>query len=339
MKCRANAAVATAILLSGVLLPRAVSAKEAGSPIKGHHRSQLAIGQQDVQKLHRSSALVRKVPASLTELGGASEGDLESTDDLKAADAASRRRPRGVLPDMASGIKLLSMGITSSSQLNPMSWKHSEKVVFKDGIASIPQGGYIVSKFLLHRPTVVEAKIKSDAEAGVIAMSVFAEDGGASATYTLATGFGEDANKARFMPGDVQADMETDNNVEWQTVQFQLGESSTRVLLDDSVVNQNESSDVSRSEGYIRFMADSQPMQVKDVKWRLNCRWSEWQDSECSVSCGEGMMKRTRRVLQEATFGGAPCAGEAMSHEKCHIASCKEPVKPTEAPEEPAGVD
>mmetsp|Transcript_16815 Transcript_16815/g.32801 ORF Transcript_16815/g.32801 Transcript_16815/m.32801 type:complete len:1225 (-) Transcript_16815:186-3860(-) len=51
--------------------------------------------------------------------------------------------------------------------------------------------------------------------------------------------------------------------------------------------------------------------------------WSEW--SACSRSCGQGVQKRTRTVIQPAQFGGAAC-GELSQERICSSTQCPPPT-------------
>eukprot|EP00931_Biecheleriopsis_adriatica_P067902 TRINITY_DN41956_c0_g1_i1.p1 TRINITY_DN41956_c0_g1~~TRINITY_DN41956_c0_g1_i1.p1 ORF type:complete len:1640 (-),score=239.78 TRINITY_DN41956_c0_g1_i1:105-5024(-) len=56
---------------------------------------------------------------------------------------------------------------------------------------------------------------------------------------------------------------------------------------------------------------------------RADCQlsfWSEW--SECSARCGEGSSKRSRRVVSQASAGGAACEGSLSEMKMCKSAGC-----------------
>ncbi|XP_035664469.1 SCO-spondin-like [Branchiostoma floridae] len=58
----------------------------------------------------------------------------------------------------------------------------------------------------------------------------------------------------------------------------------------------------------------------------INCidcivsQWTMWES--CSRTCGVGVAKRTRTVLQEAGDGGLPCEGPYMESQTCFVESC-----------------
>ena len=67
----------------------------------------------------------------------------------------------------------------------------------------------------------------------------------------------------------------------------------------------------------------------------IDCQWSTWNNwSLCSKSCGNGIRKRTREILEEALFGGAECQiglsyeysnnqqDQSLEIEKCHLGDC-----------------
>lgn len=67
----------------------------------------------------------------------------------------------------------------------------------------------------------------------------------------------------------------------------------------------------------------------------IDCELSEWAEwTTCSKSCGVGWQARMRRVMQEAKFGGRPCAPAEIYNEglvvrqtqPCNQESCDDPV-------------
>ncbi|CAE7889731.1 SPON1, partial [Symbiodinium microadriaticum] len=67
----------------------------------------------------------------------------------------------------------------------------------------------------------------------------------------------------------------------------------------------------------------------------IDCELSEWAEwTSCSKSCGTGWQARMRRVIQEAMFGGRPCAPEYLDNhglvvrqtQPCNQESCDSPV-------------
>eukprot|EP00927_Polykrikos_kofoidii_P025126 TRINITY_DN22641_c0_g1_i1.p1 TRINITY_DN22641_c0_g1~~TRINITY_DN22641_c0_g1_i1.p1 ORF type:complete len:1546 (-),score=165.39 TRINITY_DN22641_c0_g1_i1:161-4675(-) len=56
---------------------------------------------------------------------------------------------------------------------------------------------------------------------------------------------------------------------------------------------------------------------------RVNCALSEWAEwSACSRTCGEGLRRRSRRVMEGATGGGIPCLGSLKEAGVCSTQSC-----------------
>ena len=55
----------------------------------------------------------------------------------------------------------------------------------------------------------------------------------------------------------------------------------------------------------------------------VDCRWSmfsEW--SQCSKSCGWGVKKSERKIIQISSHGGKDCEGQATRTEKCNNQPC-----------------
>ena len=48
--------------------------------------------------------------------------------------------------------------------------------------------------------------------------------------------------------------------------------------------------------------------------------WSEWEDGECSVTCGTGQMMRTRNCNNPE--GGEDCVGEPVETVSCNKDPC-----------------
>merc|ERR1711981_622977 len=42
----------------------------------------------------------------------------------------------------------------------------------------------------------------------------------------------------------------------------------------------------------------------------VDCKWNEWVSGDCSVTCGDGVLTKTR-TFEEEQFGGQPCEGES----------------------------
>ena len=58
----------------------------------------------------------------------------------------------------------------------------------------------------------------------------------------------------------------------------------------------------------------------------VSCLWSGYSVwSDCSGSCGTGVRRRTRRVLQEALNGGSECVGDEEETEDCPLPDCPPP--------------
>jgi len=54
-----------------------------------------------------------------------------------------------------------------------------------------------------------------------------------------------------------------------------------------------------------------------------DCMWSTWTGwSVCTVTCGGGETRRTRRRGQEASAGGLPCIGVATEEDQCNTSPC-----------------
>ena len=49
--------------------------------------------------------------------------------------------------------------------------------------------------------------------------------------------------------------------------------------------------------------------------------WSEWENGECSVTCGDGKLRRTRRKIVEEKNNGA-CTGSDVEDEECNERKC-----------------
>ena len=54
-----------------------------------------------------------------------------------------------------------------------------------------------------------------------------------------------------------------------------------------------------------------------------NCQWSDWTAwSDCSVSCGQGNRSTSRKIKEEAKYGGEKCYGRMQRYERCNDRSC-----------------
>ena len=58
------------------------------------------------------------------------------------------------------------------------------------------------------------------------------------------------------------------------------------------------------------------------VRCPIDGVWREWSSySECSTSCGPGVITRARECV-EPLYGGEPCPGEASETQKCELLKC-----------------
>ena len=49
----------------------------------------------------------------------------------------------------------------------------------------------------------------------------------------------------------------------------------------------------------------------------VDCRWSDWTQGECSVTCGDGVRQNHRFKEQVELYGGARCGGVAAQTKAC----------------------
>ena len=57
---------------------------------------------------------------------------------------------------------------------------------------------------------------------------------------------------------------------------------------------------------------------------QIDCKWGEYSPwSECSKSCGSGIRRRIRVVVQNASIGGKECTGLDKEAEECKILDCR----------------
>ena len=61
-----------------------------------------------------------------------------------------------------------------------------------------------------------------------------------------------------------------------------------------------------------------------ELEQQIDCKWSEYSPwSECSKSCGSGIRRRIRVVVQNASIGGKECTGLDKEAEECKILDCR----------------
>ena len=53
-----------------------------------------------------------------------------------------------------------------------------------------------------------------------------------------------------------------------------------------------------------------------------DCELGDWQEGECSVSCGPGQRVLTRVEIIEEINGGIPCSGDLSKTESCNLKEC-----------------
>ena len=62
-----------------------------------------------------------------------------------------------------------------------------------------------------------------------------------------------------------------------------------------------------------------------------DCKWSAWVDHGCSGTCGEHVMRTTKRIkLQEAANGGQRCRGATKRVMPCNLPQCDDVRIPDE---------
>ena len=49
----------------------------------------------------------------------------------------------------------------------------------------------------------------------------------------------------------------------------------------------------------------------------VDCRWSDWTQGECSVTCGDGVRQNHRFKEQVELYGGGRCEGVAAQTKAC----------------------
>lgn len=281
------------------------------------------------------SAAAERASVSVTLHGGGTAAiarPQESMVELAEAELGASSDPWEEVKSVARVVKTAGAELANPSLVSEK-WVSSKEspAEFDDGVAQVPQGGWIQSKFMLKRPTVVQAQIFSSGPAGGITMTVFSKDHEGQDAYSLTTGHGDENNEVKAIAGPgledtkISSDIISEaNNANWQTVRFELNVADTKIFVDNFLMH--SSTDVSKTSGYVQFIATDQPMSVREVKWRLNCVWSEWVDGDCSVSCGKGgTLMKTRKRSREPTFGGKACFGQDFEEAGCGEAPCHPP--------------
>ena len=54
----------------------------------------------------------------------------------------------------------------------------------------------------------------------------------------------------------------------------------------------------------------------------VHCEWNDWMLGECSLTCGGGMLTKTRKEKVKAQFGGEECPGPHTIEESCNVQEC-----------------
>ena len=54
----------------------------------------------------------------------------------------------------------------------------------------------------------------------------------------------------------------------------------------------------------------------------VDCQWSPWTLGECSKTCGDGSMTKTRTHEISAANGGDECEGPDSLDETCSVQNC-----------------
>ena len=68
---------------------------------------------------------------------------------------------------------------------------------------------------------------------------------------------------------------------------------------------------------------------IPDHLFLVDGGWSEWSDSECSVTCGDGTITRERTCTNpEPEHEGAVCDGEPSASLSCNIKECPSQFTP-----------
>ena len=59
------------------------------------------------------------------------------------------------------------------------------------------------------------------------------------------------------------------------------------------------------------------------LSFQVDCKLGSWSDEPCTATCGTSSTKRlTRKVIQEALYGGKPCLDTTEKTEECNVPPC-----------------
>ncbi|CAD7088135.1 unnamed protein product [Hermetia illucens] len=76
-------------------------------------------------------------------------------------------------------------------------------------------------------------------------------------------------------------------------------------------------------------------LRLESIANKVDCKVSNWVIRPCNVTCGEGVMIKTRKVLRYPRLGGKPCPKRMVRIEQCFM-ECPDLVSPyTQAPHHP----
>ena len=54
----------------------------------------------------------------------------------------------------------------------------------------------------------------------------------------------------------------------------------------------------------------------------MDCEWDEWNFGTCSLTCGGGVLIKSRYPIVEAAHGGKECDGVSNITEDCNNQNC-----------------
>eukprot|EP00929_Paragymnodinium_shiwhaense_P055755 TRINITY_DN27918_c0_g1_i1.p1 TRINITY_DN27918_c0_g1~~TRINITY_DN27918_c0_g1_i1.p1 ORF type:complete len:318 (-),score=58.15 TRINITY_DN27918_c0_g1_i1:97-1050(-) len=270
-------------------------------------------------------------PVSRVLLGGRQQGLHEPAVGIGEVSRLLRREaalPPGGHGAQGNSLHSLRTGPVSALQvyespftMDALHWYHSTNVTFHNTHTDIPKGGWIMSMTELQRPTIVEAEFRSAGKSGPVGMSLFSEEHKLKESiYAVTTGAGKWHDSAMSMPGDERTTVGFNNDEDkWALVKFDLKADGMSIFINDNLVHNSTNTDL--STGYVQFIAEKEPMQVRGVRWRRDCEFTSWEAGVCSVSCGHGSMKSTRVQLAPALFGGS-CKGGVERTDVCYKGPC-----------------